>query len=174
MKYATPADLARASQILDERRLRDPNYRPPSSVSKFFTSKASQEKDLLVEVSRAFRAAIQENASLDLIEAFLEFGACVCIRPGTPLWKKTKSAHRDGSDTLRVAVRSGSVDLVSILAAHADQTSLDEALADAIHRQDTSKSQALFDEGADVRVLHSAICQAAARFDVRTLEYLGT
>lgn len=173
-KYATSTDQQHAVSILTERRLRDPEYRAPT-LSKLFRSKLSLQTPNSAEVNRALRAAIAENASLGLVEAFiLTFGASVSSRTGTRLWNKPNPPHRDGNDALRTAVRGGSVELVSLLAAYADQTSLDEALADSIQEQDTSKTQALSGAGADPGVFRSAICQAAARFDVSTLEFIGT
>ncbi|KAJ9615791.1 hypothetical protein H2200_001868 [Cladophialophora chaetospira] len=172
-QYMTIEDRDHALKILGERRLWDREYKPPNPVSKLFKSQRKLEAFSPQEIDRALRAAVQENASLGLIEAYISLGASVGVRPVKHLWKRSRHARSTESDALQLAFPGSSEDLFRLLATHADQKSKDEALVTAIRLHDESKTKTIFELGARPLIFDTAICRAAARLDEETLSFLS-
>ena len=172
----TDGDLQHALRLLEERRLWDPEYKPPKALSKLFKSKARLAQFRPQEINRAVRTAVEESASLGLIQAFLAMGASVngsgTARRGF-LNKLTSNNRGDeGFDLLLHATRSGSNELVQLLAAYAEQQTKDYALVTAIDQQGSEKTQTLLDSGTTPLILHRTLCRAAADLDQQAVEFL--
>jgi hypothetical protein len=91
-------------------------------------------------------------------------GASVDVsrRASTSMWKKVtkKDQTNQRSDVLQVATRGGSVQLVQLLAARADQLSRDEALLIAIYQHDLEKVQTLLEFDANIYEAHDVFLSA--------------
>lgn len=174
--YLTDRDTQDALKLLGERRQSDPEYKAPKGLSKLTKSKAKTKEFSDKEISRAFRATVEGNCSLGLIQAFLALGARVDVsrRASTNMWKQiTKKDQADQrSDVLQLATRGGNNELIQLLAAHADQRSLDESLLIAVYQQNLLKTQTLLEFGASIYDAHEVFLSAVDNGDAELVELL--
>jgi hypothetical protein len=174
--YLTDEDTQNALTRLAERRESDPEYKAPRGLSKITKSKAKLEEFSNKEINRAFRATVEENGPLGLVEAFLALGASVDVarRASTNMWKKViKKDQTDvRSDVLQVATRGGSNQLVELLAGYADQQSRDEALLIAVYQRNLQKTQTLLEFDASIYEAHDIFLSAVDNGDTDLIELL--
>ena len=174
--YLTDEDTQNALTLLAERRESDPEYKAPRILSKITKSRAKLEEFSNKEINRAFRAIVEENGSLGLVEAFLALGASVDVarRASTNMWKKViKKDQTDvRNDVLQVATRGGSNQLVELLAGYADQQSRDEALLIAVYQQNLQKTQTLLEFDASIYEAHDIFLSAVDNGDTDLIELL--
>jgi hypothetical protein len=174
--YTTDEDIACATALLAERRLTDPDYKAPSGISKLTKSKAKIQEFSYKELNRALAATVKENGSLGLVEALLSKGASVDVsrRSSTNMWKMmtNKNQADEKSEVLHDATRGGSVELVELLASHAGQASLNEALVLAIYQNDLKKIKTLLEFGASIYEQHEIFLNAIENSDGDIVELL--
>lgn len=153
---AASDNLERAEQLLLDRRDHDPAYKAPLSLTRMFSIKrkvSSEPTFSYKEANRALLSIVDSNGDSGVANALLtSLGADVNVdrHRSSSAWKKVaqKNQVETRSEVLAHAATVARPDLVVLLAAHADQTSLDAAMGEAIRRADLDILRTLIDRGA--------------------------
>lgn len=171
--YHTENDKELVTIMLNERRVTDPEYKAPKEISKLIKSKAKLAEFSDKELNRALVAVVYENGPLGVVDCLLNMGASVDVtrRASTNMWKKvTKKDQTDRrSDVLQTACGYENLELIELLAAWADQSTLDDSLSIAIVRNAPKKIEILLRSGADPKDAHDEFLNAVHMDQVATV-----
>ncbi|KAH0169792.1 hypothetical protein KCU67_g2917, partial [Aureobasidium melanogenum] len=171
--YHTEKDKEVVTMMLNERRVTDPEYKAPKEISKLVKSKAKLAEFSDKELNRALVAVVNENGPLEVVDCLLSMGASVDVtrRASTNMWKKvTKKDQTDRrSDVLQTACGYENLELIELLAAWADQSTLDDSLSIAIVRNAPKKIEILLRSGADPKDAHDEFLNAVRMDQVATV-----
>ncbi|KAH0375767.1 hypothetical protein KCU92_g10045, partial [Aureobasidium melanogenum] len=171
--YQTENDKEVVTIMLNDRRVTDPEYKAPKEISKLVKSKAKLAEFSDKELNRALVAVVNENGPLGVVDCLLSMGASVDVtrRASTNMWKKvTKKDQTDRrSDVLQTACGHENLELIELLAAWADQSTLDDSLSVAIVRNAPKKIEILLRSGADPKDVHDDFLNAVRMDQVATV-----
>ncbi|KAG9523801.1 hypothetical protein KCV07_g2339, partial [Aureobasidium melanogenum] len=171
--YRTGTDEGVVTIMLNERRTTDPEYKARKEISKLVRSKAKLAEFSDEELNRALVAVVNDNGPLGVVDCLLNMGASVDVstRASTNMWKKvTKKDQKDRrGDVLQTACGYENLQLIELLAAWADRSTLNDSLSIAIVQNAPKKIEILLRSGADPIGAHNEFLNAVRMNQVATV-----
>ncbi|KAH8595954.1 hypothetical protein B0O99DRAFT_594245 [Bisporella sp. PMI_857] len=136
---------------------------PRKGLTRLLTTKRKPSQYKSREISAALSNVVESNASTGTVEVLLQRLLAANGNPNlseksTSTWKRWKGIDQDEKrmDVLSAATKLGSYNTVRLLAPHADQLSLDQALAEALrttsNRLQLDVVELLLAHGADANL----------------------
>ncbi|CZT51702.1 uncharacterized protein RSE6_12887 [Rhynchosporium secalis] len=180
LTFKVSDDEGKADEILGQLKIEDSVGRPQSKGLRRFSGRISKSLYTYDELYSALSRVVSDNGSAGVVEVLLgRFNAVegninLSRRASISVIKRirnTDSAEQRGR-LIHTATELGRSDLVQLLAPHADQSSLDQALQIAIEKRDLESVETLLRYGANSALYDETFISAAQDGDAELLSLL--